>query len=149
MDCRDIYRIQKGNECQAFTKSRSWRVARGKTTLSFSIHGRHAKEDRVFAIQVSTANVRNILVENFELLLMLLKSDADGEFPNVAQRVIAQHFALTGDILTLHQVEVILLQEEEERRNLEVTTQDDTNDEASSDGSDPSDEEENQDDILG
>ena len=54
--------------------------------------------------------MRNALMENFETLLRMMRSDADGEFPYVAQRVIAEHYAMTGDVLTLREVEDVLLQ---------------------------------------
>jgi hypothetical protein len=69
----------------------------------------------VFAVQVLQSSVRNMLFENFEALLRMTKGDADGEYPSAAQKVIAQHYAVTGDVLTLRQVEDILLREEDER----------------------------------
>lgn len=112
---RDVTQIQKGSDADCFTQSLSWRDAKAKAHLSFSIHGRYGKEDRVFAVQVMQSSVRNVLFENFEALLRLTKGDTDGEFPSVAKKVIAQHYAMSGDVLTLRQVEDILLREEEER----------------------------------
>jgi hypothetical protein len=148
---RDVYRVQRGNDSQSFTKSQSWRDARGKDNLTFSIHGRHGKEGRIFAIQVWKTTVRNILFENFETLLRMMKSDADGEFPYVAQRVIAEHYASKGDVLTLRQVEDVLLREEDERKPRELGGDRDASDggEHSSDDSDLSEEEEGKTDILG
>ncbi|TMW57142.1 hypothetical protein Poli38472_003067 [Pythium oligandrum] len=148
----DIQRIQKGNDAQSFTRSQSWRDARGKDNLTFSIHGRHGKEDRIFGIQVWKPTVRNVLVENFEILVRMMKSDADGEFPYVAQCVIAQHYAATGEILTLRQVEDVLLREEEEHKASDQPDRDVSDDDGSSDGSDASDGGEGeggQRDILG
>lgn len=64
------------------------------------------------------ASVRNVLADNFDALLQKMKSDADGEFPFVAQKVIAQQYAISGEVLTLHQVEDILLREEDEKKIL-------------------------------
>lgn len=137
---RDIYTVQKGSEAQSFTKSQSWRDARGsgREQLCFSLHGncgsgqRRRQEslttsgasgngtrngEKTFALQVRVASVRNVLVENFDALLNKMKSDADGEFPFVAQRVIAQQFAATGAVLSLYQVEDILLREEDEKKS--------------------------------
>lgn len=69
----------------------------------------------MFAVQVLQSSIRNVLFENFEALLRITKGDADGEYPSVAQKVIAQQYAATGDVLTLRQVEDILLREEDER----------------------------------
>lgn len=135
----DIYKVQKGSEAQSFTKSQSWRDARGsgREQLCFSLHGncggggsRRRQEsttsisgsisgygEKTFALQVRVASVRNVLVENFDALLKKMKSDADGEFPFVAQKVIAQQFAATGAVLSLYQVEDILLREEDERKS--------------------------------
>jgi hypothetical protein len=108
----DIYKIQKGVEATQFTKSLSWRDARGKDHLSFSIHAKCGKEERVFAIQVQKQSVRNILVENFESLIRMTKSDADGEFPVIAQKRLALHYAATGDVLTLIQLQQLLTRED-------------------------------------
>lgn len=116
---RDIYKVQKGSEAQSFTKSQSWRDARGggKEQLCLSIHGASARREKTFALQVFTSNVRNILAENLLALLQRMKSDADGEFPFVAQKVIAQQYAATGEVLALRQVEDILLREEDEKKS--------------------------------
>lgn len=114
----DIYKVQKGSEAQSFTKSQSWRDARGsKEQLCFSIHGTLARREKTFALQVLATNVRNVVVENLLALLQRMKSDADGEFPYVAQRVIAQQYAATGDVIALHHVEDILLREEDEKKS--------------------------------
>lgn len=111
--------MQKGSSAQSFTKSQSWRDARNKDALSFSIHGKTAKkEERTFAVQVLQTGVRNVLTECFDALLRMIKSDSDGEFPFVAQKVIAQQYAATGDVITLRQVEDILLREEDEIKGL-------------------------------
>jgi hypothetical protein len=156
MHLGDILRIQKGNDAQSFTKSQSWRETRGKDHLTFSIHGKHGKEDRIFAIQVLQTSVRNILVENFELLLKMIKSDVDGEFPFVARRVVAQQYAATGELLTLRQVEDILLREEEERKQgggntlpREYYQRDSSDDDNSSDDEDICEEKIDQRNILG
>lgn len=114
-----MYKVQKGSSAQSFTKSQSWRDARSKDALSFSIHGKCAKkEERTFAVQVLQTGVRNVLAECFDALLRMIKSDSDGEFPFVAQKVIAQQYAATGDVITLRQVEDILLREEDEIKGL-------------------------------
>lgn len=114
-----MYKVQKGSSAQSFTKSQSWRDARGKEALCFSIHGKCAKrEERTFAVQVLQTGVRNVLAECFDALLHMIKSDSDGEFPFVAQKVIAQQYAATGDVITLRQVEDILLREEDEIKGL-------------------------------
>lgn len=135
-----MYKVQKGSEAQSFTKSQSWRDARGsgREHLCFSLHGNcgsagsrrrqesastsgsisgHGNSEKTFALQVRVASVRNVLVENFDALLKKMKSDADGEFPYVAQKVIAQQFAATGAVLSLYQVEDILLREEDEKKS--------------------------------
>ncbi|GLD96369.1 hypothetical protein PINS_up005052 [Pythium insidiosum] len=147
----DISRIQKGSDSHFFTRSQSWKDARGKGNLTFSIHGRHGKEERTFAIQVWKPTVRNLLVESFETLLRMLKSDADGEFPRVAQRVVAKHYARTGEILTLRQVDDILLKEEEERKSRDFVERDSDNEDGAKNDSDSSDDDRDggQRDILG
>ncbi|KAJ0407746.1 hypothetical protein P43SY_009083 [Pythium insidiosum] len=147
----DVARVQKGSDSHFFTRSPSWKDARGKGNLTFSIHGRHGKEERIFAIQVWKPTVRNLLVENFETLLRMLKSDADGEFPRVAQRVVAKHYARTGEILTLRQVDAILLKQEEERKSRDVVERDSDGENEDMNDSDSSDDERDggERDILG
>lgn len=147
--CSDLFRIQKGNDTQPFAKSQSWRDIRGKDNLTFSIHGRQGKEERIFAIQVWKPSVRNTLVESFDLLLRMMKSDPDGDFPYVAQRVIAQHYAQTGEILTLRQVEDELLREEDEKKTIVDRDRHSSDDDHSSDGSNVSEDEGDQSNILG
>ncbi|DAZ99407.1 TPA: hypothetical protein N0F65_005309 [Lagenidium giganteum] len=109
----DVFKIQRGSEAVAFTKSTSAREARNKDELSFSIHGKHGKEEeKVFACQVLKGSVRTIVVENLETLLQLIQGDSDGEYPVNVQKRIALHYAATGDVLTLRQVEDMLRHEE-------------------------------------
>lgn len=151
---RDVELLQKGSEAECFTKSLSWRDAKAKAHLSFSLHGRHGKEERVFAMQVLQSNVRNVLVDNFEALLRLTKGDADGEFPFAAQKVIAQHYAMSGDVLTLRQVEDVLLREEDERFATKSSSnggdsQTNTNKDGGEDNSSSDESDEDQRNILG
>ncbi|KAF1331549.1 hypothetical protein FI667_g4168, partial [Globisporangium splendens] len=112
---RDIYKVQKGSDAQSFTKSQSRHDARSKTHLCFSIHGKKKhhrgssgsantkdQDEKTFALQVASADVRNVVVENVDALLQMVKSDADGEFP---------------DVPTLRQVEDVLLREEDEKKS--------------------------------
>jgi hypothetical protein len=179
MPCRDIYKVQKGSDAQSFTKSQSWRDARSKAHLCFSIHGKkkyhsgssgstNAKDqdEKTFALQIASANVRNVVVENVDALLQVMKSDTDGEFPFVVQKVIALQYAVTGDVLMLRQVEDVLLREEDEKKSKDFasgSSRKSTRQERgggakiakgdgngdSSDGSDASDAEERGRDILG
>ncbi|OQS05786.1 ATP-binding Cassette (ABC) Superfamily, partial [Thraustotheca clavata] len=103
----DIEKVEKGCSAPQFSNSLSWREARGKEQMCLSIAARSKnllETLRLFAIQVSTNNVRNIIVNNWTVLLNLLHGDADGVFPKTVRVRLARHFAATGEIMALAEV---------------------------------------------
>ncbi|OQR87474.1 ATP-binding Cassette (ABC) Superfamily [Achlya hypogyna] len=113
----DLERVEKGLGAPQFTNSMSWRDARGREQMCFSITARTkaSLELREFALQVNSNNVRNIIVDNMSVLVGLLTGDADGEYPRAVRVRMGRHFAATGDVLSASDVRHLLAHEGSER----------------------------------
>ncbi|RHY84479.1 hypothetical protein DYB37_002293 [Aphanomyces astaci] len=109
---RNIERVVKGCESAQFSKSLSWRDARGREQQCWSVEAKLGKKEGAklhsFALQVTSVNVRNILVDCLGLLVELMQGDADGNYPRGARVRIAKHYASTGEILAMADVQSVM-----------------------------------------
>ncbi|ETV66732.1 hypothetical protein, variant 1 [Aphanomyces astaci] len=80
-----IDQLDRGCTASQFNLSLSWRETRGREQTCFSVRGKHAGQD--FALQVQSARVRNVIVDNLNMFLNHVQGDVDGDFSKVAQLV--------------------------------------------------------------
>jgi len=103
--------------------------------MCFSVEAKPKKgvNGRIFALQVATNNVRNIICENLNHLITMLRGDHEGDYPKIARNKIAKHYAATGEILTLAEVRVMLAREGSESMKAIDSGGSDVNDSMDSD----------------
>ncbi|KAF0698618.1 Aste57867_10775 [Aphanomyces stellatus] len=116
----DVETVAKGCDAAQFSKSLSWRDARGKEQLCWSIDAEAKHGAHTFALQVTTNNVRNILVENLAVLVSKMHGDHDGEYPKNARVRIAKHFASTGEVLSMVEVRALMTRLGSDAGNLDL-----------------------------
>ncbi|RHY32442.1 hypothetical protein DYB32_002569 [Aphanomyces invadans] len=116
---RDVEKVQKGCESPQFSKSLSWRDAQGKEQQCWSVEARTSKkEGHSFALQVTTVNVRNILVDCLGRLVELMRGDSDGDYPRAARVRIGKHYASTGEVLSMGDVQAMMARQGSEVANI-------------------------------
>ncbi|RQM30663.1 hypothetical protein B5M09_013075 [Aphanomyces astaci] len=98
--------LDRGCTASQFNLSLSWRETRGREQTCFSVRGKHAGQD--FALQVQSARVRNVIVDNLNMFLNHVQGDVDGDFSKAMRVKIAQHFAATGEVLSIQEVRTLL-----------------------------------------
>ncbi|ETW03959.1 hypothetical protein H310_04367 [Aphanomyces invadans] len=115
----DVEKVQKGCESPQFSKSLSWRDAQGKEQQCWSVEARTSKkEGHSFALQVTTVNVRNILVDCLGRLVELMRGDSDGDYPRAARVRIGKHYASTGEVLSMGDVQAMMARQGSEVANI-------------------------------
>ncbi|ETW03958.1 hypothetical protein H310_04366 [Aphanomyces invadans] len=108
--------LERGCTAPQFNLSLSWRETRGREQTCFSVRGKHAGQS--FALQVQSVHVRNVIVDNVNTFLNHMQGDVDGDFPKAIRVRIAQQFAATGEVLSIHEVRAVLHREGSEASKL-------------------------------